>query len=70
LKTSYSFVSEIPGNTLIELSDSISDSVLTLSRVIEDEDAMNNYKINSKNWIEDFQKINIDLLSEFANSLH
>jgi glycosyltransferase involved in cell wall biosynthesis len=69
LKTSYSFVSEIPSNTLIELSENIAASVQTLSRIISDDIAINNYKKNSNNWIENFQKKNIELLNEFANSL-
>jgi len=68
-KTEYSFVSEIPSNTLIELSDVISDSALTLSVIIADEETMNNYKINSKKWIDKFLNRNSDLLNEFADSL-
>ncbi|MDI1307712.1 MAG: hypothetical protein PSX42_23090, partial [bacterium] len=69
LKTSYSFVSEIPSSALIELSENIAASVQTLSRILSDDIAINNYKKNSNNWIENFQKINIELLNEFANSL-
>ena len=61
----YSFQKEINKETVIHLENKISESVKILNKVIQSDKLMKNYKLNSFQWLDLYEKSTVSNFDKF-----